>query len=252
MDNLFDLSGKVAIVTGAGRGLGKAMAKGLAKAGADIVAADVLDTEDTVKEVKGTGRKAFGINVNVLSEADIKNMVIKTTGTFGKVDILVNNAGIFRTSGAEDMKTDDWDAVMDINLKGQFLCAREVAPHMIRQRAGKIINISSVAGICSFPGSAAYNSSKAGLILLTKTLAAEWGRYNIQVNAICPGLFETEMTRDFTQDNSFMQTIRDRVPLSRAGVPEELAGTAVYLASKASDYLTGHALVVDGGWTARL
>lgn len=252
MDDLFDLKGKIALVTGGGRGLGKAMAIGLARYGADMAVSDTIDVMEAVNDIKALGRKAIGIRADVTVQDEIKEMVEKTVAGFGRLDILVSNAGIFRMSSAEQMRTEDWDAVMSVNLRGQFLCAREAAPHMIRQKAGKIINIASVAGLAAFTGSAAYNASKAGLILLTKTLAAEWGRHNIQVNAVCPGLFETPMTAEFLKDSEFMAYISGRVPLSRAGLPHELAGTAVFLASKASDYMTGHALVIDGGWTACL
>ncbi|MBE7413820.1 MAG: glucose 1-dehydrogenase [Deltaproteobacteria bacterium] len=252
MNGLFDLAGKAAIVTGGARGLGRAMALGLAGAGADVAVSDIIDTKEAVDGIRALGRKAIGVKADVGDEGSVRALVEKTIEDLGRVDVLVNNAGIFRISAAENMKTEDWDAVLDVNLRGQLLCAKEAGRHMIRQRSGKIINIASVAGLAAFPESAAYNASKAGVILLTKTLAAEWGKHNIQVNAICPGLFETDMTRDLTGDSSFMAFIRERVPLGRGARPEELAGTAVFLASRASDYVTGHALVIDGGWTAML
>lgn len=252
MNGLFDLAGKTAIVTGGARGLGRAMALGLAGAGADVAVSDIIDISEAVGGVRALGRKAIGVKADVGDEGSVRALVEKTIEDLGRVDVLVNNAGIFRISAAENMKTEDWDAVLDVNLRGQLLCAKEAGRHMIRQRSGKIINIASVAGLAAFPESAAYNASKAGVILLTKTLAAEWGKHNIQVNAICPGLFETDMTRDLTGDSSFMAFIRERVPLGRGARPEELAGTAVFLASRASDYVTGHALVIDGGWTAML
>lgn len=252
MTGLFDLAGKVAIVTGGARGLGRAMALGLAGAGADVAVSDIIDTGEAVDGVMALGRNAIGVKADVGDEGSVRTLVEKTIAELGRIDILVNNAGIFRISSAENMKTEDWDAVLDVNLRGQLLCAKEAGRHMIRQRSGKIINIASVAGLAAFPESAAYNASKAGVILLTKTLAAEWGKHNIQVNAVCPGLFETDMTMDLTGDSSFMEFIRERVPLGRGARPEELAGTAVFLASRASDYVTGHALVIDGGWTAML
>lgn len=252
MGDLFDLTGKVAIITGASRGLGKAMAIGLAEAGANMVIADVLDVTETVKEIKNTGREAIGIKVDVSKKKDVAAMVKKTINKFGKIDILVNNAGIFRMSPAEEIKEQDWDKVMAVNLKGQLLCAQEAGKQMIKQKSGKIINLASVAGKFAFAQAAAYNASKAGIILLTKTLAIEWGKHNIQVNAICPGVFATAMTEDFLKDKSFVQMIKAKVPLARYGKPKELIGTAIFLASDASSYLTGHALVVDGGWTAGL
>src|SRR3990172_81697 len=223
MNGLFDLTGKAAIVTGASRGLGKAFAVGLADAGADVAVSDVLDVSETVKDIEARKRRALGIKADVSNDTEVRVMVERVTSE-----------------------------VMNINLRGQLLTSKAVFRHMIKQGSGKIINISSIAGILASVESAAYNASKAGIILLTKTLAAEWGKYNIQVNAICPGLFETEMTREFIADKGFMETFRSGAPLARPGKPDELIGTVVYLASKASDYMTGHALVVDGGWTAKL
>lgn len=252
MQELFNLNGKTALVTGAGRGLGRAMAVGLARAGARVVVTDIIDFADTIEEISREGSHALGFNVDVSKKQDVQAMVSRVADEFGSLDILVNNAGIYLASPAEDIKEEDWDRVLGINLKGQFLCAQTAGREMIKQRSGKIINIASIAGKAAFKESAAYNASKAGLLLLTKSLAIEWGRHNIQVNAICPGLFATPMTEDFIRDEAFLQTIRTKVPLSRYGEPEELIGTAVYLSSAASDYMTGHALVIDGGWTAGL
>ena len=252
MSELFDLTGKVAIVTGASRGLGRGMAVGLARAGSNVVVTDILDTKETVDEVKKLGREAVGIKVDVTRKSDVEAMVKQALEKFGRVDILVNNAGIFRMEPTEEVKEEDWDKVLAVNLKGQFLCAQEVGKHMIKQKSGKIINIASVAGKFAFAESAAYNVSKAGVILLTKTLATDWGKHNVNVNAICPGAFHTPMTEDLLKDENFINLIKMRVPLGRAGEPEDLVGTVTYLASKASDYMTGHALVIDGGWTAGL
>ncbi len=252
MSELFDLTGKVAIVTGASRGLGRGMAVGLARAGSNVVVTDILDTKETVDEVKKLGREAVGIKVDVTRKSDVEAMVKQTLEKFGRVDILVNNAGIFRMEPTEEVKEEDWDKVLAVNLKGQFLCAQEVGKHMIEQKSGKIINIASVAGKFASAESVAYNVSKAGVILLTKTLATDWGKHNVNVNAICPGAFHTPMTEDLLKDENFINLIKMRVPLGRAGEPEDLVGTVIYLASKASDYMTGHALVIDGGWTAGL
>lgn len=252
MKTLFDLSGKVAVVTGASRGLGRAMAEGLAQAGADIVITDVLDTAEAVKAIEKIGRKALGLKVDISKKSDVEMMVKKTVEMFGKIDILINNAGIFKTAPAESMSEEDWDKVIAVNLKGTFLCAQAAGQQMIKQKSGNIINVASIAGLMAFTGSAEYNASKAGVILMTKTMAMEWGKKGIRVNAICPGLFHTDMTKDFDKDKAFMESIRQKVPLGRGGDPKELAGAAVYLASEASSYMTGHALVVDGGWTAGL
>ena len=252
MKKLFEIPNKVAIVTGASKGLGKAIGIGLAKAGANIVATDVLDTSDTVKEIKKLGRKSIGIKVDVSKKEDVEKMVKQTMDKFGKIDILVNNAGILRMGNAEEIKEEDWNKVIQINLTGQFLCAQAVGKQMIKQKSGKIINIASIAGLGGYAQSVPYSASKAGIILLTKSLAVEWGKHNIQVNAICPGVFATDMTNSFLKDKQFMDMIKANVPLGRYAKPEELTGTIVYLASEASDYMTGHALVIDGGWTAGL
>ena len=252
MEKMFDINKKIAIVTGASRGLGKSMAISLAKAGADVVATDVLDTSETVKEVEKLGRKAIGIKVDVSKKQDVEKMVQQTIKKFGKIDILVNNAGILRMGNAEEMKQEDWDKVIQINLTGQFLCAQTVGKQMIKQKSGKIINIASIAGLGAYAQAIPYSASKAGIILMTKSLAVEWGKHNIQVNAICPGVFATDMTDDFLKNKQFMDMIKAKVPLGRHANPDELMGTIIYLASTASDYVTGHALVIDGGWTAGL
>jgi 2-dehydro-3-deoxy-D-gluconate 5-dehydrogenase len=250
--SLFNLDGKKAIVTGASRGLGKAIAIGLANAGADVIVTDVLDTTKTVNEIKKTGKNSFGIKVDVSNKSEVEAMAKKVVEKFGHIDILVNNAGILRSNNAEKLAKEDWDKVLEVNLTGQFLCAQAIGKIMIKQKSGKIINIASVAGLFGNPSSVAYGASKAGVISITKTMAAEWGKYNINVNAICPGVFATDMTDEFLNDKDFMQMIKTQVSLSRYAKPEELIGTIIYLASSASDYVTGHALVIDGGWTAGL
>jgi len=250
--DLFDLRTKTAIVTGASRGLGQAMAIGLAKAGATVVAADLLDVSVTVDDIKRLGRESFGVKIDVTKSADIKKMVQQTVKKFDRIDVLVNNAGIVRQAPVEAMTEKDWDDVIRVNLDGEFHCAQEVGKQMIKQQSGRIINIASVAGLFGSAGSAAYSASKAGIILLTKTLAVEWAKHNINVNAICPGVFVTAMTDSYLNDPRFQQTVKTRIPLARPGVPEELVGTVIYLSSRASEYMTGHALVIDGGWTAGL
>jgi len=253
MDNdLFDLKGKKAIVTGASRGLGRAIAVGLAKAGADVVVTDVLDSSETLEEIKKLDREAIGLKVDVTNKSDVEEMVEKTIDKFGKIDILVNNAGILKTGNAEDLSKGDWDKVIEVNLTGQFICAQTVGKKMIEQKSGKIINISSIAGLFGYATSVPYSASKAGVISLTQTLAAEWGKHKINVNSICPGVFATDMTDDYLNDKQFQERIKNNVPLSRYAKPEELIGTVIYLASNASDYVTGHSIVIDGGWTAAL
>lgn len=250
--DLFNLEGKIAVVTGASRGLGKAIAIGLAKAGADVIVTDVLDTSETVREIKEIKRESIGLKVDVSDKKDVDAMVKKIQNKFDKIDILVNNAGILLTGNAEDLDKEDWDKVLQINLTGQFLCAQAVGRQMIKQKSGKIINISSIAGLFGYASSACYSASKAGVLSLTQTLAAEWGKHNINVNSICPGVFATDMTKDYLKDKEFMENIENNVPFKRYAKPEELIGTVIYLASKASDYVTGHSVVIDGGWTAAL
>jgi len=252
VNKLFDLTGKIAIVTGASRGLGKAMAIGLAQAGADIVITDVLDTKKAVKEIESIGRKCFGIKVDITNKKQIDAMVKKTVAKFKKIDILINNAGVYFPTPVKDLPDKSWDTILDINLRGSMMCARAVGKQMIKQKSGNIINISSVAGIMAFGQSSAYNCSKAAIIMLTKTLATEWASYNIRVNAICPGIFVTDMTRGLLKDKGFQKMIKTSVSLGRHATPDELMGAAVYLASNASSYTTGHSLVADGGWTIHL
>jgi len=249
-NDLFDLEGKTAVVTGSSRGLGKAMAIGLAKAGADVVVTDILDTSETVSEIKKLNRESLGLVVDVSNKSDIEAMVKKIRDKFGIIDILVNNAGILRIGDAEVIDKDDWDKVLQVNLTGQFLCAQAVGREMIKQKTGSIINIASIAGLGGYASSVPYSASKAGVILMTKTLAVEWGKHNVRVNAICPGVFATDMTDSYLKDKQFKDMIKNKVPLGRPAKPDELVGTVVYLASKASEYMTGHALVIDGGWTA--
>lgn len=250
MTNLFDLSGKSAIVTGASRGLGKSIAIGLAQAGTDVLASDILDCTDTVTEIKKLGKKAVGIKTDVTNKTEVQNMVQTAVKEFGKIDIFVNNAGIVRSSPAETMEEKDWDAVINVNLKGEWLCAQEAGKQMIKQKSGSIINIASIAGLGGSATSAAYCASKAGVILMTKTLALEWGKHGIRVNTICPGVFVTAMTEPFLKDPGFAQLVATRVALERSGSPKELAGMAVYLASDAASYTTGAEFIVDGGWRA--
>ncbi len=252
VEDLFDLERKVAIVTGASRGLGRAMAIGLSEKGAKVVLVDIKDSKETAEEIKKNGKDSFIIKVDVSKKDEVKRMVEKTLEKYGKIDILVNNAGILREGKSEDIKEKDWKDVININLTGVFNCAQEVGKHMIKQKQGRIINISSIAGIQGYAGSVPYSSSKGGVVLLTKTLAAEWGKHNINVNAICPGVFATDMTEDYLKNEEFLNNIKSNVPLKRYAEPEELVGTVIYLATKASDYVTGHALIIDGGWTASL
>jgi len=248
---LFSLDGRVAIVTGASRGLGKAMAKGLAEAGASVVLSDILDSSEAVEELKKSDFRVIGLKVDVSNKADVDQMVKSSLEEFGQVDILVNNAGILEGGKSEELSLDVWEKVVSVNLTGPFLCSRAVGIHMLKRGKGSIINVASVAGINGSPGNMPYGVTKAGLIMMTKALAAEWGN-TLRVNSISPGVFASDMTDDFLKDEEFMNNLRRNVPLGRHATADELIGTIVYLASDASSYVNGHNLVIDGGWTTKL
>ena len=254
MNNEFDLTGRVAIVTGAHMGLGRAIAVGLAAAGAKVVASDILDTVDTASEIKEFGGTVLEVQADVRSRADVANLVQTTVDNFGKIDILVNNAAIFGTGPAEEVTDEYWDDVMAVNLKGTFMCSQEAGKHMRAAGSGKIINFSSITGQVGYAGCAPYNASKAGVILFTKTLAVEWAKDNINVNAVCPAYFVTKLTSDHIDDIDLeqMEKVRRHIPLGGGRDPKEIVGTVIYLASDASKYVTGQALAIDGGWTAGL
>ncbi|MEF8849919.1 MAG: glucose 1-dehydrogenase [Candidatus Bipolaricaulota bacterium] len=254
----FRLDGKVAVVTGGGRGLGKAMARGMAEAGADIAIPDIQKelADETAAELEKEGVKTLPIQTDVTDVDSVITMVEQVVEEFGKIDILVNNAGICRNVAAEEMDEKDWDQVIDVNLKGVFLCAREVGKYMIEQdNGGSIINISSMSGfIVNYPQpQASYNASKAGVTMITKSLASEWAEHGIRVNQIAPGYMATEMTKKYT--SSHQKEAKEYwvkpTPMERLGEPDELSGAAVYLASEASSFTTGSTLIIDGGYTTR-
>jgi 2-deoxy-D-gluconate 3-dehydrogenase len=251
--DLFDLSGRVAIVTGGSRGLGKHFGLGLARAGADVVIADILATEaaETAKEIEKEGRASLAVRVDVTREEDVQKMAHRVKEHFGKIDILVNNAGINVISPAEDFPEDQWNKVVDVNLKGVFLCAKAVGKIMIGQKCGKIVSMASIHGLVgSVHNAIAYNSTKAAVINLTRSLAVEWGKYSINVNAIAPGIILTELTRNRLENKEYHDLWVGKTPLGRIGRPEDLLGALIYLASDASNWVSGHTVVVDGGYTA--
>ena len=251
-DNLFDLSGKVAVVSGAGRGIGKAIALALAGAGADVVvfSRTVEQFNETVREIEATGCKALGMRVDVCEREDIDAVVSATLDTFGHLDILVNNAGLSPSyTRVERVKEEHWDQIMDVNVKGAFLCSQRVIPVMKEQGKGVIINVASVAGMLALYKCSAYTASKGALIQLTRTMALELAPFNIRVNALCPGFVSTEMTDELLDNPKEQQRIIARSPMGRVGEPEEIAPAAVFLASDATSYMTGATLCVDGGWS---
>jgi len=252
--DLFNLKGKTAIVTGGAVGLGRQMALGLAETGADIVVCSrkIETCEEMGRQIESLGVRTLALQCDLTLAEDVDQVVKKTLKDFGKIDILVNNAG--RTWGApvEELKVGDWKKVIDLNITGTFQLTQRVGKEMIRQREGKIINISSYAGLMGtdpeYLNAIAYNTSKGALISFTKDLAVKWARYGIQVNAIAPGWFVTEMTKWVTEHHR--EKMMDRLLIKRYGGEEDLKGAIVFLASKASDYMTGHILCVDGGLTA--
>ena len=251
MSGMFDLSGRVAIVTGANTGIGQGIAIALAEAGADVALVGRTPAEETAEEVRRAGRKAAIVHADLSTIAPVKGVVQRTTAELGGVDILVNNAGIIRRADALDFSEEDWDAVIDTNLKSVFFLSQAVARHMVEQGRGKIINIASML---SFQGGIrvpSYTASKSGVAGLTKLLANEWAAKGINVNAIAPGYIATSNTAALQDDEVRNRQILERIPARRWGKPSDLAGAAVFLASDASDYVHGHILAVDGGWLAR-
>ncbi len=250
----FRLDGRVALVTGGTKGLGLAIAEALASAGADVaVAARDGEAANRVADAIGrsSGRRTVGVAADVSVSAQVDAMVARTLAAMGRLDILVNNAGINIRGPIEQLQESEWDAVIDTNLKGPWLCCRAVAATMKSQGWGRVINVSSMLGEISMPGRTPYASSKGGLTLLTKTLALEWARDGINVNALCPGPFATEINRPLLNDPAARAQMEANVPLARWGEPMELGPAAVFLASEASSFMTGATLFIDGGYTAR-
>jgi 3-oxoacyl-[acyl-carrier protein] reductase len=242
------LEGKVALVTGGSRGIGRAIALTLAEAGADVVvnySGNESAADEVVGQIVSLGRKSFKVKANVGESSEVEEMVKKVTNEFGRIDILVNNAGITRDNLIMRMKEEDFDQVININLKGVFNCIKAVTRLMMKQRSGRIINISSVVGVLGNAGQANYVAAKAGVIGLTKTTARELASRGITVNAIAPGYIETDMTADLNQE--LKAALMGQIPLSRLGQPNDIARVVKFLASADADYMTGQTLHVDGG-----
>jgi 2-deoxy-D-gluconate 3-dehydrogenase len=251
MNDLFDLKGKTAIVTGASTGLGKGMTLGLAGAGADILLVDYVSSEETLAEVKALGRKAEQIVIDLTQKEAIQAVVSKALEKFNKIDILINNAGIIRRTPAIEFSEKDWDDVMYLNSRVVFFLSQAAAKDMMKRKYGKIINVAS---LLSFQGGIivpSYSASKGAVMQITKALANEWAKYGININAIAPGYMATNNTKALREDPVRSKAILDRIPAERWGTPDDIKGAAVFLASKASDYINGHVLAVDGGWLAR-
>ena len=248
-----EVKGKIAIVTGAGQGLGRWMALGLAHAGADIVIAEINPQtgKSTADEVKKMGRRALFIETDVTRVNSIQGMVGRVVKEWGRIDILVNNAGINIRRRAEELTPEEFDQVAAVNLRGAYFCAQAVGKVMIQQREGKIINIASAAGFLVRAGipNSVYSTMKAGIIMMTKAMAAEWSPYNVRVNALAPGYFATPLTVPRLKDPKALQSVMDSTPLKRIGQAEDIIGPVVFLASDAAAFITGACLFVDGGRT---
>ncbi len=249
--NPFDLTGKVAIVTGANTGIGQAIAVALAQAGADVACVGRTPAEDTVARIRELGRKAEIVSADLSSIEPVGRVVDETVAKLGGLDILVNNAGIIRRADAVDFTEEDWDAVVDTNLKSVFFLCQAAGRHMIANGGGKIINIASMLTFQGGIRVPSYTASKSGIGGLTKLLANEWAGKGVNVNAIAPGYIATNNTAALQADEARNKSILDRIPAAAWGRPEDLGGAAVFLASRAADYVQGHILAVDGGWLAR-
>jgi len=248
---LFGLEGRTALVTGASKGLGKAIVLALAAAGADVAlyARNKEDLEAVKASVQALGRRAEIFCVDVLDKQAVDESVKAGLEAFGHLDILVNNAGVNVRKPVLELTPEEWDLVIDTNLKGYFLMAQAVVPAMLARGSGKVINMASILGAVALPTQLAYASSKGGVIQMTKVMALEWAKQGVQVNAIGPTYFETPLVAQLRNDPERFNFIVDRTPMGRWGQPEELAGLVIFLASRASDFITGQTIFIDGGWT---
>ena len=249
--DLFDLSGRTALVTGASKGLGRAMAVGLARAGCDLAlcARDRDGLAETRDAVRALGARAEIFSMDVLRRASVQEAVSAAAKAFGGLDVLLNNAGVNVRKPVLELSEEEWDLVVDTNLKGYFLVAQAVAPHLIARGYGKVVNVSSIFGAVGMNNQLAYASSKGGVVQMTKVMAIEWAGHGVRVNAVAPTYFETPLVAALRNDPERFRFINERTPMGRWGQPEELEGTVVWLASRASDFVTGQTVFVDGGWT---
>ncbi len=248
-DELFDLSGQVAIVTGTSRGLGQYLARALAKAGADLVITSrTLDSLAPFEaEIKALGRRVLALELDVRDQKSIEKMAADAKAAFGQIHILVNNAGCNVRKPALDVTWDEWNLILDTNLRGSFFVAQAVARDMVERGYGRIINIGSVTSVCGYAGLGPYSASRGGIRQLTMSLADDWGSRGVTVNCLAPGWFRTEQNKVLYENQEWVEYISDRIPVKRPGRPDDLDGAVVFLASEASRYITGQTLLVDGG-----
>jgi NAD(P)-dependent dehydrogenase (short-subunit alcohol dehydrogenase family) len=250
---LFRLEGKTALVTGSAQGLGKEIALGLAQSGCSLALADIVDPEETARQVGEIGSHSVSVKADISDEAEVEKAVGKAISEYDKIDILVNNAGISQLSytATEDLPVEEWDKIMSVNLRGTFLCCKHVGKQMIRSGGGSIISISSTAGMNGIVRAPAYCASKAGIVLLTKSLALEWARHHIRVNAVAPHYLETELTKGLRASEKVYDGLVKQIPMRRFAKPTEVVGAVLLLSSPASSYITGSVVAVDGGFLAQ-
>jgi NAD(P)-dependent dehydrogenase (short-subunit alcohol dehydrogenase family) len=250
---LFRLDGRVALVTGSAQGLGKDIALTLAQAGASLILADLVVAAETAKQIKAMGSRCISVQADISNEKAVENLVQRAIHEYGKVDVLVNNAGVSQLSfvPTEEASLEEWDKVIAVNLRGTFLCCKFIGKEMIKGGGGSIVNISTTAGITGVPRAPAYCASKAGVILLTKSLALEWARYNIRINAIAPHYLETALSEGLRASEKAYTGLVKQIPLRRFGKTSEIVGAVLFLASGASSYTTGSVVVADGGYLAQ-
>ena len=252
MSNLFDLSGKVALVVGGHGGIGKAIALGLADAGADVIVSsrNLEALKGAVKDIEAKGRKSLAVAADIVDEKQVNEMVMKILKVFPRIDILVNAAGLAIRKPADSFPIDEWQKVMDINTRGTFLCCQAVGRVMLKQKSGRIVNVSSVRGRYGLPANyTAYCASKGAVDSLTRTLACEWAKHNVLVNAVAPTIVETDLTKSALADPAYAKQMKDRIPMGKWALPEDIVGAVIFFTSDASSFVTGQILYIDGGVT---